>query len=64
MKDPLLRNLDIKVGMNTGRIVGCIIGTKTARYDMFGQDVLVARLIQRDGIPGQVVVSESTRRMV
>jgi len=35
-KDPLLRNLDIKLGIHTGKIVGCIIGTKVARYDIFG----------------------------
>jgi class 3 adenylate cyclase len=56
--------LDIKIGINTGRIVGGIIGTKVARYDIFGKDVLIARLVQKGGIPGQVVVSESTRRMV
>ena len=36
IKDPLLRNLDIKIGINTGKIMGCIIGTKVARYDIFG----------------------------
>ena len=45
IKDPRLRQLDVKVGVNTGKIVGCIIGTKVARYDIFGQDVLISRLI-------------------
>ena len=45
LKDPLLQNLNVKVGINTGKIVGCIIGTKVARYDIFGQDVLISRLI-------------------
>lgn len=63
-KDPLLQNLDIKMGMNTGKIVGCIIGTKVARYDIFGQDVLVSRLIQIEGVPGQVRVSESFRKLI
>ena len=64
LKDPLLRNLDIKIGINTGSVVGCIIGTKVARYDIFGQDVLISRLLQMNGMPGMVVVSENTRRMV
>jgi class 3 adenylate cyclase len=36
LKDPLLSNLDIKIGINTGSVLGCIIGTKVARYDIFG----------------------------
>ena len=36
LKDPLLRDLDVKVGINCGKITGCIIGTKVARYDVFG----------------------------
>mmetsp|Transcript_4085 Transcript_4085/g.5006 ORF Transcript_4085/g.5006 Transcript_4085/m.5006 type:complete len:207 (-) Transcript_4085:73-693(-) len=64
LKDPLLRNLDIKVGMNTGKLIGCIIGTKVARYDIFGQDVLIARLIQRDCPVGSVRASEQFRRMM
>ena len=63
-KDPLLAKLDIKIGINTGKIVGCIIGTKVARYDIFGQDVLISRMINKGGIPGQVLVSESFRRLV
>lgn len=46
MMDPYLRNLDVQIGMNTGKIIGCIIGTRVARYDVFGPDVLISRLIQ------------------
>jgi len=64
LKDPLLRNLDIKIGINVGKINGCIIGTKVARYDIFGQDVLISRLILKQGSPGQVVTSENFRHMI
>lgn len=64
LKDPLLRNLDIKIGINTGRIVGGIIGTKVARYDIFGQDVLIACLTQRAALPGSVLVSDAMRKMI
>ena len=52
MKTSLLKDLDVKVGINTGKIVGCIIGTKVARYDIFGQDVLIAKLTQLKGPAG------------
>ena len=64
MKDPHLRNLDVRVGLNSGKIVAGIIGTKVVRYDIFGQDVLLANLIMRTATPGSVVVSESLRRMI
>lgn len=35
-KDPLLKNLDVQVGINTGKIISGIIGTKIVRYDIFG----------------------------
>ena len=47
LKDPALSKLDVKVGLNTGKIVAGIIGTKVVRYDIFGQDVLIANLIMR-----------------
>jgi len=64
MKDPKLLNLDVRVGLNSGKIVAGIIGTKVVRYDIFGQDVLMANLIMRSAAPGSVVVSESFRRMI
>lgn len=64
IKDPNLLNLDVRVGLNSGKIVAGIIGTKVVRYDIFGQDVLVANLIMRSGQPGSVVVSDSFRRMI
>ena len=64
VKDPHLRNLDVRVGLNSGKIVAGIIGTKVVRYDIFGQDVLLANLIMRSATPGSVVVSESLRRMI
>lgn len=36
LKDPNLQNLDVQVGLNTGKIVAGIIGTKVVRYDIFG----------------------------
>ena len=34
--NPALKNLDMRIGIHTGRIVGGIIGTKVVRYDIFG----------------------------
>ena len=47
---PFLRNLDLRVGIHTGKILGGIIGSKIVRYDVFGQDSLITRSILRNGV--------------
>ena len=63
-KDPLLMNLDVQVGLNIGKIVAGIIGTKVVRYDIFGQDVLIANLIMRKSNASTVTVSDSFRQVI
>lgn len=58
LKEPMLLNLDIRVGLNTGKIVAGIIGTKVVRYDIFGQDVLISALVMRKAEPGTLLVSD------
>lgn len=59
-KDPLLKNLDMRIGIHTGKITGGIIGTKVVRYDIFGNDVLIANKMESNGVDSQVVISEAT----
>jgi len=59
-KDPNLKNLDMRIGIHTGKIVGGIIGTKVVRYDIFGNDVLIANKMESNGVDSQVVISEAT----
>jgi class 3 adenylate cyclase len=58
--DPNLKNLDMRIGIHTGKIVGGIIGTKVVRYDIFGNDVLIANKMESNGVDSQVIISEST----
>ena len=64
LKDPLLNDLNICIGLNTGKIVASIIGTKVVRYDIFGQDVLISHLVMRQADPGALLVSNTTRLML
>jgi len=63
-KEPLLRNLDMRIGIHTGRVVGGIIGTKVVRYDIFGNDVLIANKMESNGVDSQVVISEATFQLL
>ena len=63
-KNPALRNLDMRIGIHTGKIVGGIIGTKVVRYDIFGQDVLIANKMESNGVAGAVCISEQTYKLI
>ena len=45
MQNELGQYLDIKVGIHTGNVVAGIISSKTVRYDIFGQGVLIGSKI-------------------
>ena len=62
--NPALKNLDMRIGIHTGRIVGGIIGTKVVRYDIFGPDVLIANKMESNGQAGSVVISEATYELL
>ena len=59
-EDASLKNLDMRIGIHTGKIVGGIIGTNVVRYDIFGNDVLIANKMESNGVDSQVVISEAT----
>jgi len=56
--NPDLKGLDMRIGIHTGKIVSGIIGTKVVRYDIFGQDVLIANKMESSGLPGCVCMSQ------
>lgn len=62
--DQDLRNLDMRIGIHTGRVVAGIIGSKVVRYDIFGEGVLIANKMESNGIPGRVCVSGETRQLL
>ena len=62
--DPSIKCLDMRIGIHTGKVVAGIIGSKVVRYDIFGEGVLIANKMESNGIPGQVCVSDDTRRLL
>lgn len=61
---PFARNLELKIGIHTGKILGGIIGSKIVRYDVFGRDVLIAKKIEQRGLAGFVFASESFHNLL
>ena len=56
--------LHMRIGIHTGKIIGGIIGTGIIRYDLYGQDVLIANKMESSGKNDAIHVSEATKVML
>jgi class 3 adenylate cyclase len=52
--------LQIRIGINTGPVIGGVIGLKRFIYDLWGDAVNVASRMESQSEPGQIQVTEST----
>lgn len=57
-------DLHMRIGIHTGTIIGGVIGTGIIRYDLYGQDVLIANRLESSGQPDRVHVSQAARDLV
>jgi len=52
-------NLNVRIGINTGPVVGGVVGTKRFLFDLWGDAVNVASRMESTGIPGRIQVTKS-----
>ncbi|CAG9320537.1 unnamed protein product [Blepharisma stoltei] len=64
VNDELALTLSMRIGVHTGKIIGGIVGTNIVRYDIYGDDVLVANKMESSGVPGSINVSEVTKNLI
>jgi magnesium-transporting ATPase (P-type)/class 3 adenylate cyclase len=56
--------LNMRIGMHTGNLIGGIAGTSIVRYDIYGVSVYIANKMESSGKAGCVKVSESTMEIL
>lgn len=57
-------DIDMRIGIHTGDIIGGVIGTDIVRYDIYGPNVLIANKMESNGERGRVMISETTYKLV
>jgi adenylate cyclase len=53
-------NLEVRVGLASGRVVAGVIGQKRILFDLWGDTVNLAARMESSGLPGRIQVSPST----
>ncbi|VDL91502.1 unnamed protein product [Schistocephalus solidus] len=56
--------VNMRVGIHTGRVNAAIIGNSRFRYDVYSSDVIIANQMETYGLPGRVHISRPTYKLV
>jgi PAS domain S-box-containing protein len=54
------RNIEVRIGINTGAVIAGVIGKKKFAYDLWGDAVNTASRMESHGLPGKIQVTEVT----
>eukprot|EP01114_Cavostelium_apophysatum_P013029 TRINITY_DN3069_c0_g1_i1.p1 TRINITY_DN3069_c0_g1~~TRINITY_DN3069_c0_g1_i1.p1 ORF type:complete len:1644 (+),score=487.55 TRINITY_DN3069_c0_g1_i1:893-5824(+) len=54
------RNLEVRVGLNTGPVLAGLIGRNRTTFDLWGDAVNIASRMESTGVPGRIQVSQTT----
>jgi class 3 adenylate cyclase len=56
--------LNMRIGVHTGDVYGGIIGTEIVRFDLYGQNVVIANKMESGGKAGRINVSNRTKQIL
>ena len=57
-------HLSVRVGIHSGKIIAGFIGSKVIKYDIFGENVLVANKTKSNAAKNKVTISSATRSLL
>lgn len=60
------KNLDInfRIGINSGSVIGAIIGESKFHYDVWGDAVNLAARMESHGLPGRIQITDQTKKLL
>jgi len=57
-------DLEVRVGLTTGPVVGGVIGSRRIVFDLWGDTVNTAARMESSGVPGRIHIAQSTRAVL
>lgn len=60
----LVKNLNIRIGINSGALMAGVVGIRNPRFKLFGDTVNVASRMETTNLPGQIQITESTHTIL
>jgi adenylate cyclase len=58
------KSIQFRIGINSGPVVGGVIGRKKFVYDLWGDAVNVASRMESQGVAGKIQVTQATRELI
>ncbi len=58
------RHLAFRIGINSGPVIGGVIGRKKFVYDLWGDAVNVASRMESQGVPGRIQITQHTYELI
>jgi len=58
------RRIEFRIGINSGPVIGGVIGRKKFVYDLWGDAVNVASRMESQGVPGRIQITHSTYELL
>jgi class 3 adenylate cyclase len=63
-KEICFDDLNMRIGIHFGKILGGIIGSDIIRFDIYGDDVLIANKMESEGEKGKINVSLEVKELI
>lgn len=60
LNESLKENVEMRIGIHSGRVIGGVVGRNRMQFDVFGDDVNIAARFESAGLAGRINVSEAT----
>jgi adenylate cyclase len=57
-------DLQVRIGLASGEVVGGVIGSRRALFDLWGDTVNTAARMESSGVPGRIHLAASTRTLL